>query len=333
MNLNPAKSEFTDQEHAEIRRAIEGALTSDSLTQAEISRQSEVAQSTLSSYLKNKYQGDNDAPAALLHKWLEGRKRAAALRQRMPVAPSFITLPTSNRILSLLDMAREMGRLVTITGEPGTSKTASARQYCSETSRAWLATMDPSTSGVPTMLLEVLSAMGEPEHKGTPQVLSKRVVAKAAEAKGLIIIDESQHLSDKALEQVRAINDTTRRMGSPVGIALIGNEAINNKIGGTGTRAAFAQVSSRVAQRRIFPRPDARDVSALAQAWADANSEVLTKVELDFVQKIAARPGGLRNVEMTFEGALLVSLDAGEPLNVEHLKGAFHQLSGLNIAA
>jgi len=332
MNLQPPKTEFTAAEHAEIRQSVRDALLVETgLTQAEISRQSEVPQSTLSSYLKDSYGGDNNVPAGLLTKWISGRKRAVALRSRLPNSPLFQMLPTSQRVLALLDIAKATGRLISITGAPGTSKSASARQYCASNTRAWLATMDPSTSGVPTMLLEVLAAMGEPEHKGTPQVLSKRVVTKAAEAKGLIIIDEAQHLSDKAIDQIRAISDTTRRMGVPVGVALIGNEAINNKIGGTGTKAEFAQVSSRIAQRRELRRPDPNDVVLLIEAWAAANNEVLTKAEYDFCQLIASKPGGLRNIEMTFENALLVSLGAGEPLTLDHLKGAFHQLSGLNL--
>jgi DNA transposition AAA+ family ATPase len=333
MNLQPAKTEFTNDEHAEIRRKIEVIKASEGLIQAEISRQSEVPESTLSGYLKNRYGGDIDVVAAKLHRWLQSRERAAELRMRLPVAPLFQPLFTSTRILSLLDMAREMGRMVSVTGDPGTSKTATARQYCAETSRAWLATMDPSTAGVPTMLLEVLQAMGEPETKGTPQVLARRVVTKATEAKGVIVIDEAQHLSDKALEQIRAINDTTRRMGSPIGIALIGNETMKNRVAGNGTKIEFAQVSSRIAQRRVFKRPDPRDVVSLAQAWADANKEILGKTELDYLQRIAAMPGGLRNVEMTFEGALLVSLAQSEPLTLDHLRGAFSQLSGLANAA
>lgn len=334
MNLNPAKTEFDPTEHEEIRRQVEEIKLFETLTQAEIGRQAEVPQSTLSSYLKRSYGGDNNVPAAALHKWLSGRKRIAAQGLRLPIAPSFQPLYTSDKILALFDMAREMGRLVMITGAPGVSKTATARQYCATAqSRAWLATMDPSTSGVPTMLLEILSAMGEGENRGTPQVLAKRVVEKAAEAKGLIIVDEAQLLSDKAIEQLRAVNDTTRRRGMPIGIALIGNDELSAKITGNGTKRAFSQVSSRVAQRRAILKPDPRDVAAMAQAWADANGETLTKREIDFLQMIAARPGGLRNVEMTFEGALLVSLNAQTPLTVEHLQGAFAQLSGLNLAA
>lgn len=332
MNLQPAKTEFTPDEHAEIRRKVQEALSADkALTQAEISRQSEVSQSVLSSYLKDSYAGDSDIPAQKLTKWLAGRVRAAELRSRLPVPPTFQRLPTSERIMALLVMALETGRMVQITGSPGTSKTATARQFCAGENRAWLATMDPSTSGVPTMLLEVLEAMGVEDAKGTPQVLSKQVLKRACEAKALIIIDEAQHLSDKALEQLRAINDTARRRGALVGIALLGNEKVSAKIGGAGNRVEFAQVASRIAQRRNLPKPDPRDVAALAQAWADANGEHLDKPALEFCQLIAARPGGLRNLEMTFENALLMTLEVGEPLTVDHMKGAFSQLSSLNL--
>lgn len=332
MNLQPAKTEFTEAEHGEIRRAVAEALATEAgLTQAEISRQSEVAQSVLSSYLKGSYTGDNDGPAQKLTKWLAGRRRAAELKARLPAAPIFQPLHTSQRFMALFVMALETGRMVQITGSPGVSKTASARQFCAGENRAWLATMDPSSAGVPTMLLEVLEAMGVEEAKGTPQILSKMVLKRASEAKSLIIIDEAQHLSDKALEQLRAINDMARAKSRSVGIVLLGNEKVAGKIGGTGNRAEFAQVSSRIAQRRHVVKPDPRDVAALAQAWADANREHLDKAALDFCQVIAARPGGLRNIEMTFENALLMTLEVGEPLTVEHLKGAFHQLSSLNL--
>ena len=332
MNLQPTKTEFTEAEHAEIRRSVQDALGAEAgLTQAEISRQSEVAQSVLSSYLKGTYTGDNDAPAQKLTKWLAGRRRAAELKARLPVHPVFQPLHTSQRFMVLFTMAMETGRMVQITGSPGVSKTASARQFCAGENRAWLATMDPSSAGVPTMLLEVLEAMGVEDAKGTPQILSKMVLKRASEAKSLIIIDEAQHLSDKALEQLRAINDMARARGRSVGLVLLGNEKVAGKIGGTGNRAEFAQVSSRIAQRRHVVKPDARDVTTLAQAWADANREHLDKAAIDFCQVIAARPGGLRNIEMTFENALLMTLEIGEPLAVEHLKGAFHQLSSLNL--
>lgn len=329
MNLNPGKTEFSEGEHAELRKEIERLKSVDKLTEAEIARQADVPASTLNSYLKGKYAGKDDPVAVALFRWLEARRIAADLRRRMPMKPAFQPLATSQAITNRIHYARAMGRIVVITGVPGVSKTATALQYCSDTPRAWLSTMDPATSGVPTMLLEVLSAMGVPDARGTPQQLSRRVVAKAMEAESVIIIDESQHLSDKAIEQLRSINDKTRQMGRGVGIVLMGNEEAYSKIGPTGSKAAFAQVSSRIAQRRYIQAPLREDVAAMAQAWADANQEVIGAREIDFLVGVAMSPGGLRNVEMTFEGALIAAFGAEQPLALTHLKGAFGTITDL----
>ncbi|HVY34925.1 MAG TPA: AAA family ATPase, partial [Caulobacteraceae bacterium] len=207
MNLTPSKIEFSDHEHRDIRRDVEQAKTYDGLTEAEVGRQSDVSPSTLNAYLKGSYKGDNNSPAAQLHKWLQARRLALETRSTRPEHPPFQPLRQSQTIINLLSYARETGRIVVIAGSPGVCKTASARQFASDTPRTWLATMDDTTAGVSPMLTEILSAMGEPDAKGTPRALSRRVSDKAEEAKSLIIIDEANHLTDKAIDQLRAIND------------------------------------------------------------------------------------------------------------------------------
>jgi hypothetical protein len=81
--------------------------------------------------------------------------------------------------------------------------------------------------------------------------------------------------------------------------------------------------------RRYIRAPDERDAADLAHAWADANGEVIGKPEVTFCQAIAAKPGGLRNIEMTMEAALMAARGSAEPLGLEHLQGAFAQLSGV----
>lgn len=327
MNLNPGKTEFSEAEHADLRREVERVKREDGLSEAEISRQADIGAPTLNSYLKAKYQGQNDPVAVALFRWLEARRIAKDVRRKLPTKPSFQPLPTSKTIEHRIHYARAMGRMVVVTGSPGVCKTATARQYCADTPRAWLATMDPATRGVPTMLLEVLAAMGIVDVRGTPQQLSKRVVAKAMEAEGVLLIDESQHLSDQAVEQLRSINDKTTQLGRGLGIVLLGNEEAYSKIGPTATKQAFAQVSSRIAQRRYIVQPAREDVVGLAHAWGAANREEVTADMVAFLIEIAMKPGGLRNVEMTFEGALIGAFGSEEPLSIQHLKGAFGSIT------
>lgn len=332
MNLNPGKTEFSDAEHDQLRREIERFKAQpplgEGLSEAEIARQADISPSTLNSYLKGRYQGRNDPVAVDLFRWLAARRSAGELRGRLPIAPAFQPLATSQRILALIQYARAMGRMTVISGVPGVSKTATARQYCADHPRAYLATMEPATRGVPTMLLELLAAMGQHEARGTPQQLARKVITKVTEAQSVLLLDESQHLSDQAIEQLRAINDRCR-----VGIVLLGNEEAYSRIGPTGVKAAFAQVSSRIAQRRYIVHPAREDVVAMAHAWAAANSEEIGPREIEFLCQVAMKPGGLRNVEMTFEGALIAAHGGETPLTLEHLQGAFGSITDLTARA
>lgn len=331
MILNPGKTAFTDAEHAEIRKRVEEAKL-EGMTEADIAREADVSASTLNSYLKAKYAGNNDPIGAKLFRWLEARAEARDLAAMAPRKPIFQPLAVAQEIRARLAYARVAGRLILISGVPGMGKTAAGRQFQRDTPRTWLSTMDPSTSGVPTMLVEVLSSMGIDVQGGLPQALVRKLIDRICEAEsgGLIIIDEAQHLSDKAIEQIRAINDKTQARGVPVGIALMGNLEVANKIGPTASRPAFAQVSSRVAQRFSIAQAHRQDAATLAQAWAGANQEELGQRERDFLVGIAMRPGGLRNIEMTFEGALLAARGAREPLTLKHLQGAFAAITDTN---
>lgn len=332
MNLKPDKTSFTAEEHDALRASVK-ALAGSQLSQADIGRQAEIPAATLSQYLNGRYPGDIDGVATTLNKWLTARQKAEEVQDRLPTPPLYQPLQTSAQIMLKLAYARRAGRIISICGSPGVAKTATATQYRHETPRTWLAAMDPSTRGVNTCLVAILDAMGDPEAKGTPQALSRRIVQRALEAECLIIVDEAQHLSDQSVEQLRAINDRARVAGGRVGIALMGNQLAYSRMAHDGSRPAFAQVSSRMAQRMWIVAPVAADVKMLAEAWCAANDETLTPASLAFCQQIAAKPGGLRNVEMTMESALMAAWGVEQPMDVDHLRWAFNNLSGLDRAA
>lgn len=330
MNMNPGKMEFTKAEHdalrGDVRAVIEGGLS-----QATIGREAEIPSASLSQYLSDKYPNETGKAeiANKLHRWLAQRAAASEIRRQLPVSPAFIPLVAARKISNVLAIGREAGRMVLIGGVPGTSKTAACLQFQHDNPRTWFASMDPTTSGVPTMLLEILDAMGVSDMKGTPQVLMREICNRAKAGKGLIVVDEAQHLSDKALEALRAINDRVRKISAHgIGIALVGNELAQSRVAATGQKADFAQVSSRLARRLWLKTPEPQDAADLATAWAAANSEVIGEKERAFCQSIAARPGGLRNIEMTMEGAIIAARGADSHLTLAHLQGAFARLSG-----
>lgn len=332
MILKPDKTTFSEADHVELRGRVK-ALLGPGLSQADVAREADISPSTLSEYLRDRYPGDRNAIAAQLNKWLTARERFAQARARIPVSPVYQPLETSIEIETYLTYARTAGRMVTICGNPGVSKTSTATQFAHADPRAWIAAMDPSTRGVNTCLVAILDAMGRPDARGTPQGLARQIITEALRSECLIIVDEAQHLSDQSIEQLRAINDRVRSQGGRCGIVLMGNQSAYSKIAHDGSRPAFAQVSSRMAQRRWILNPRPADVAVMAEAWAAANGEVLTGPALKFCQDIAQRPGGLRNVEMTMEAALMAAWGVDAALDVEHLQWAFDGLSGVRAAA
>ncbi len=329
MNINPGKTEFSQAEYAELRREVR-AIIDAGTPQTAVSREAEVPSSSLSQFLSDSYPNETGKAsiAGKLTRWLKARADAQALRSQIPEEPEFMPLQGADRVTKTLQYAYAAGEMVLIGGVPGTCKTWACRQFAHDTPRVWFTSMDPTTRGVPTMLLELLAAMGEPDKKGTPQALMRLICGIAEAGKGLIIVDEAQHLSDQAVDTLRAVNDRTRaQRGLGIGIAVLGNELAQSRVAATGSRPEFAQVSSRFARRVWLKAPDPRDAATLAQAWAHKNGEEISKDEIAFAQEIATRPGGLRNVEKVMRGALLAARGAEQNLTVEHLKGAWRALS------
>lgn len=328
MNINPGKTEFSRAEHAELREEVR-AIISQGVAQVVVSREADIPSSTLSQYLSDTYPNESGKAgiAAKLTKWMKAREDAAAIRNQMPEEPNYIPLKAAQKVTATLQFAWAAGEMVLVGGLPGTSKTSACRQFAHDTPRTWFTSMDPTTRGVPTMLLELLASMGVTEKKGTPQVLMREICSQAAVGKGLFIVDEAQHLSDQALEALRAINDRIRaRNGQGIGIALLGNELAQSRVASTGGQAAFAQVASRFARRVWLKAPDPADAAALAEAWASHNGEVISKAEIAFCQDIASRAGGLRNIEKTMRSAILAARALGQPLTIEHLQSAYAAL-------
>jgi DNA transposition AAA+ family ATPase len=326
MSLTPGKTEFSAEDHLQIRTAVEAAKVNDGVTEADIARQSEIAPSSLNQYLKGKYPAaaGNNEMAAKLTKWLGERERLAEARVRTPKAPPFLPLKGAAAIMAMLQYARDVGRIVVVCGAPGVQKTQSALHFCATNNRAWYLAVDESITGTPDLMREMLMSMGEGEvGKGSPTQLMRRLCQRAGEARGVFVIDEAHKLSNRSIELLRAINDRVR-----CGIGMFGNTEAYAKIGPTATQQYFAQVSSRVARRKFIEAPYQVDAEALGQAWAETNGERLGPREAEFCKVIALRPGGLRNIEMTMEGALLAAFGEGAPLELRHLKGAFDGLAG-----
>lgn len=268
--------------------------------------------STLSLFATGKYTGKNDAIADKVNAFRARLTSQAEIAADAPIVPGWYDTPTASRLTSLLRWAQS-GEIVLIVTTPGIGKTKVAERFEANDPNVWLATMSPSTAGVATMAIEVGEALGLGTIKGSPQQMSRQIKARVKGKAGLLIIDEAQELTDKALNELRSWHDQTK-----VGIALMGNENVVGQI--DGRKSALAQISSRFSIRHVQVSPMPGDLEALLDAWQISEAE-----QRAFLGKIGALPGALREVTHTIKIAAMAAFGAGQSLTLAHLRDAARQ--------
>lgn len=313
MNMISLDTEFSPEQIEALREEVRQLLTATAMSQAAAARDAAIAGSTFAAWLKGDYTGDNQRVARDVRRWLasrQERKKAAAV---LPSRPGFVATPTAERILPVLQYAQAAPDISVIVGGAGVGKTTTLKQYHQQTPNTWLATMTPATAGVTPMLREICIEMGLPE-KNVAE-LGRAIERKAKGTGGLIIIDEAQHLSRPALEQLRSIHDRAE-----IGIVLAGNPSVLGRLEGD-RKAEFAQLFSRIGMKLVLPKARMGDVAALLAAWG-----VVDKDETKLLQTIAGKPGALRGLTKCLALASMVAAGAGRARSADDVKAAWAQL-------
>jgi DNA transposition AAA+ family ATPase len=275
-----------------------------------------IASGTLSQFGTGGYAGNNARVAIQVAQWFEAEAEQARITAETgAVAPEFQVTKAAREIHSLLHWAKR-GKIAVAATSPGFGKTSAARQFAHDVPNTWLATMKPSTAGVATMLAQVLAAMGERDARGSPQMLTARIEERVRNSGGLIIIDDAQHLSEKALEELRGIHDVTG-----IGVAMLGNAGLLQRLEGGARQVAFAQLFSRVSVRRVRTIAYPEDGVMLGRAWGITDAAMLR-----WLGELTVKPGGLRGVSMTIELAGVLASNDAIAISQGHLNEALTQL-------
>lgn len=222
---------------------------------------------------------------------------------------------TVDDIIMAVSFAEAAGDISLIYGEAGLGKTVSLKKYVSlhpDTIYIELKDCDKSTKGV---CEKILFNIGKELH-GVDRLLVDTITDYLTNNPRLLIIDEAQHLSIRALENLRAINDSTE-----TGIVLCGNPTVYDRMHGRG-QAHFAQLYSRIGIRRHIIEPDLEDITKIFLNYG------LDKESLLYLHKLALQRGGIRNCVKVLNIALRLRDDEKEPLTIDHLQSAYQLRNG-----
>ena len=302
-------------------RALPGealaALMSSGLSQKRAAREIGISESALSQWLAGKYGGDEAAVAFRVTVWLAARADRTLMYESLPEPPGWIETPSAVRIYAALGYAQLAGDIALIYGGAGMGKTLTARQYAANRPNSWVATMTPATHALGPCLDRVSEACGLRTPGGRASRLEANLRERVEGARGLLIIDEAQHLGLRALEALRGLHDATNG-----GMALLGNEIIFARLAGGRRAADFAQIHSRVGKRVRLAAPAAKDISLLLDAWRPAVTPEARKL----AAAIGRRPGALRGMTKVLRLAALIA--RGAEIGRPHIEEAWAELGG-----
>lgn len=305
--------DLSDDEMEALREQARAVIAGSRLSQSAAAKDAGVAYTTFAAWLNGSYAGNNQRVAADVKRWLAARSARQQTAAALPTRTGFIATPTADRIMPVLAYAQAAPDISVIVGAAGVGKTTALNQYRAQTPNVWLATMTPSTAGVSPMLRELCIEMGL-EQKNAAD-LPRTIERKARGSGGLIVVDEAQHLSRPALEQLRSIHDR-----AAIGIVLAGNPAVLSRLEGD-RKAEFAQLFSRIGMRLTLARPKAGDVSAILDAWGVTDAE-----ETRLLSTIAGKPGALRGLDKCLVLATMVASGAGRARTADDIRSAWAQL-------
>lgn len=290
---------------------------------SQLAKRMGIPSGTLSQFGGAGYKGDEQRVAEQVYRYRQLLMQQASLAIEVPDVPEYFETETTIQLNNLLGWGQR-GRVVIAAMGAGNSKTKTACHYSNCFPNVFLITITPSTAGVANMQQETLAALGMPDVVGTPQRMSRMIRDKLKDLKNpLLIYDEAQHLSVKAIEEIRSWHDLIG-----VGIAFFGNIGIMQQIEGGTRKAAFAQLFSRVSLKIVRAAPLQADADALAVAW-----NVTGEAEMAHIRKVASLPGGLRGATMMLELAWMLASYEQKPVGLEHLQDAWAQLSTRAVAA
>ncbi len=304
------------QGSTELRDQVRAVMARDRrLSQVIVAKEAGISAATLNQWLAGKYQGDNEGIDVKLRLWIEADMARRAAGGAMPVAPSYVSTPTSARILGALGYAQMAGDIAICYGNAGVGKTSTCRHYRESSPNVWIATMTPSRAGVVTSLQEICDALSL-DNTGGASAMFKRIEKKVRDTHGLLIVDESQHLSTLALDEIRSIHDATG-----IGIAFVGNNGVYTNMSGGRNAEKLDRLHSRVGKRLGLQKSTEADIVALIKAWGIEDS----KCHATLIQ-VARGPGALRTLTKTLRLASMYAAAEGRGVCCEDVRAAATEL-------
>ena len=309
--------DFDEARIEQVRADARALIEREGLSKAKAAVDIGIGASTLPAFLSGNYNGSNNQVAMQVQRWLTARMAQAATAAKQAAGPGYVNTKTAATFCALLEHAQYAPDLGVIVGEPGLGKTVTARAYSRTAHNVWMITCQPATGSPSMVVSELADTLNLAAPGSSAPRLCKLIVRKLSGLSALLIIDEAQHLTSTALDQLRTFHDLAN-----CGVVVMGNRSIlRNLEGGRNRSPDFAQLYSRVGQRIDRKRAASEDIEAILDAW---------QIDDDSVRRIgravARKPGALRAMDKVLRQAHLRARADGTPVTERHMVASAVQL-------
>lgn len=220
-------------DYQETIRELKEYMETSGKSQVEVAKEIGRTGGAVSGFLSGKYK----TPHAMIpdiKALLElNRKKSVS-----PTEPEYAETGVCRRIVNSIAYAHVRGVVSVIYGDAGVGKTSAVKEYVRRERLALLITARPdysSITGVNELIAKQLGIKERVSRKITDEIISRMQGSRR-----VLIVDEAQHLTVKALDHLRCLSDE-----SGTGIALVGNEKVYDKMRGDGSKE-LGQLFSRI---------------------------------------------------------------------------------------
>ena len=252
-----------------------------------------VSSSIISQLRSETYNGDREKQFNKLRAYFETKASAADAYTEIEYAPTTI----SEVVYKTLENVKIKGGFAFVTGDAGIGKTKALRKYIADNPlNSVMITINPCTKSTKAVLKLLAMELGVPLSQSRDD-LWMSIAAKLHD--GMVIaVDEAQLLTYGSIETLRAYADYFSEHDQTLGVALVGNDGIREKIEGR-SREQYRQVNNRAWQRQQLHTLDVQrtDIEMLIPILNGKDRE------LTFLHKIAQTAEGVRGAVRLFGNA------------------------------
>ena len=263
------------------------------ISEAKLCERIGITGSALSQIRKGYYAGNWDNQFEKIYAYFENKAAASETYSEVEYAPTSI----STLVYKTVRNTQLKGGFAFVTGDAGVGKTKALHKYIEDHPHdSVMITINPCTKSTKAVLKLLALSLGVPVTQSRDD-LWMSIAAKLHD--GMVVaVDEAQLLTYGSIETLRSFADFFAERRQTLGVVLVGNQGIREKIEGK-SREQYRQVANRAWQRQQISTGDVQpeDIKMLFPVLEGREQE------LTLLYKVAQTAEGIRGAVRLFGNA------------------------------